>query len=394
MTESAASRRDAETRTLRTITMVAGAAAIAFLGISLGPIQAVSGLLDPVYSVAAVAIVFGMPVAIALAAPFLPLRGMRIALGIYAIAFLVVVLLWLPALHGRHLPDGLSPWTVEVTALATVPAALAWRPVLGISYLVVNSIVIAPVRFFTSDMTDVATPLQFSFFTLTFAAIFTLIAYVAVRSAAALDAATEQARVTASRVAAGAARRREQARLDALVHDAVMGTLYYASQGDTALDPSVRRQAAVALAQLQDLRQNSGDTGAVAPGQFAARIRSVVLELSPAVTFTAVGDRAPAVPGIVAAALAEATAEAVRNSVAHSGGPAVDRLVTVELDADRIRVLIADTGRGFDPGDVPPHRLGILVSIRGRMEAVPGGRAEVDARPGEGTRVLLEWSDT
>ncbi len=393
MTESAPSHSDAETRTLRTITMVAGAAAIAFLGISIGPIQAVSGLIDPVYTIVAVAIVFGMPVALALVAPFLRLRAMRIVLGIYAIAFLVVVLLWLPALHGRQLPDGVSPWTVEVTALATVPAALAWRPALGVSYLVVNSIIIAPVRYFTGDMTDVVTPLQFAFFTLTFAAIFTVIAYVAVRSAAALDAATEQARATASRAAAGAARRQEQARLDALVHDAVMGTLYYASRGDSALDPAVRRQAAVTLAQLQDLRQSSGDTRAVSSQEFAARMRSVVLEISPSVTFTAIGDRAPEVPGGVAAALAEATAEAVRNSVGHAGGPTVDRQVTVELDTDRIRVLIADTGRGFDPGDVPPHRLGILVSIRGRMEAVRGGRAEIDARVGDGARVLLEWSD-
>jgi signal transduction histidine kinase len=393
MTEPAPSGADAETRTLRTITMVAGAAAIAFFGISLGPIQAVSGLIDPIYAISAVAIVFGMPVALALAAPFLHLRAMRIVLGIYAIAFLVIVLLWLPALHGRHLPDGVSPWTVEVTALATVPAALAWRPVLGVSYLVVNSLVIAPVRYFTSDMTDVATPLQFAFFTLTFAAIFTVIAYVAVRSAAALDAATEQARSTASRAAAGAARRQEQARLDALVHDAVMGTLYSASQGDAALDPAVRRQAAVTLAQLQDLRQSSEDTRDVAPGQFAARIRSVVLEISPAVTFTAVGDRAHAVPSVVAAALAEATAEAMRNSVAHAGGPTVERQVSVDLDVDRIRVLIADTGRGFDPGAVPPHRLGILVSIRGRMEAIRHGLAEVAARPGGGTRVLLEWRD-
>jgi signal transduction histidine kinase len=172
-----------------------------------------------------------------------------------------------------------------------------------------------------------------------------------------------------------------------------MGTLYSASQGDAALDPAVRRQAAVTLAQLQDLRQSSEDTRDVAPGQFAARIRSVVLEISPAVTFTAVGDRAHAGPSVVAAALAEATAEAMRNSVAHAGGPTVERQVSVDLDVDRIRVLIADTGRGFDPGAVPPHRLGILVSIRGRMEAIRHGLAEVAARPGGGTRVLLEWRD-
>ena len=57
-----------------------------------------------------------------------------------------------------------------------------------------------------------------------------------------------------------------------------------------------------------------------------------------------------------------------------------------------VRVEVADDGAGFDPQAVPPHRYGVRESIQARMAAV-GGQAEIVSAPGQGTRVLLEWSD-
>ena len=388
-----ASRANAETGVTRTITMVWAAATLAFLATSIGPIVAVGPFIDPIYEVIAVSVVFGMPIAIGIAARWLSRRTIRVLYGSYAVAYLVLVVFWIVALEGRVLPPTLSPWIVELTALATVPATLAWRPAIAWTYLAINAALIFPVRFVSAGMVDLATPLQYAFFTVTYTAIFSVVADAAVRNAAALDAATSSARETAARAAAAEARRREQARLDALVHDAVMGTLYYASRGDAALDRAVRRQAATALATLEELRAQTDETsGAVSPDVFIARVRSVALVSAPGIRVSVVARRGQPVPGEVAAAFAEATAEAVRNSVLHAGPGEIERRVDIELDDHRIRVVIADRGRGFDPRDVGPHRLGIPVSIRGRLEAITGGAAEVDSRVGRGTRVRLEWS--
>lgn len=383
----------AETGVIRAITMIWGAATLAFFGVSITPIIAAGPYIDVVFETIAVILIFGTPIASALAAPAMGRRALRRLHGAYAIVYLVLVLLWVVALGGRELPSTVAPWIVEITALATVPAALAWRPALAWTYLVVNAALIAPVRFYSSDMVDMITPLQFAFFTLTYTAIFSVVADASVRNARALDAVTRDTHQAAARAAAATAVRQEQARLDALIHDAVMGTLYYASRGDSDLDPAVRRQAVAALATLEDLRARSDDAGEdVTPAAFGSRLRSVALDAGPGLRVEVSDRRSGLVPGIVAAAFAEATAEAVRNSIQHSRSAAGAR-VLVELTDRRILVTIEDDGIGFDPRAVAPDRLGIAVSMRGRLEAIPGGGVRVESQPGRGTRVLLEWVD-
>ena len=381
----------AETGVIRAITMIWGAATLAFLGISIAPILAAGPYLDAVFETLAVVVIFGTPIVSAVAAPALSRRTLRRLHGAYALAYLVLVLAWVVALEGRELPSSIAPWIVEITALATVPAALAWRPALAWVYLVVNAALIAPVRFYSSDMVDLITPLQFAFFTLTYTAIFSVVADAAMRNARALDSVTRHTHDAAARAAAASAVRQEQARLDALVHDAVMGTLYYASRGDATLDPAVRRQAVAALATLEDLRALSDEGGEdVTPAAFGSRIRSVALDAGPGLRVEVSDRRVDPVPGLVAAAFAEATAEAVRNSIQHSRS-ITDGRVLVELTNRRILVTIEDDGVGFDPRAVAPDRLGITVSIRGRLEALSGGGVRVESQPGRGTRVLLEW---
>ncbi len=346
--------------------------------------------MNPLYTFVGAFVVFGIPPLVAVVGFFISLKVLKRMLAGYAIAFLAVVLLWNSAMLAP-LPDLVAPWPVEVTALATVPAAIAWRPVIAWVYLVVNSIVIAPVRFFAGDQVDLSVPLQYSFFTLTFAAIFTALAMVAMGNGYALDRAIEIARSTSTRAAAAASRAREQAQLDALVHDNVMATLVYASRG--GLDDSVRQQAEKTLRQLERLRGRRDEASTpVSADDFVARIRSVVFEASAEISFATNGHRSSPIPLEVAEAFAEATSEAVRNSLLHAG-PAGEllRSAIVALSERIVEVTVRDDGLGFDVGDIPPHRLGILVSIRGRMEAIPGGSSRVESRRGLGTVVTLWW---
>lgn len=384
----------AAARVARTITVVAAVATIVFFALSIGPIIAAMPHLLHWYNIVSAVIVFGSPLVIAVIGLFTPLPTLRRMLGTYAILFLVVVVAWVPALTSP-LPAGLAPWPLEVTALGTVPAAVAWRGTYVWGYLILNSVIIAPVRFISAGQVDWTVPLQYAFFTLTFAAIFTALAMVAMRNGYALDAATELARTTSARAAAAASRAQEQARLDALVHDNVMGTLFYASRG--GLDESVRRQAVKTLAQLEQLRGGRDHvTDDVSVEDFVARIRSVVLDAAPDIEFMTTGRRESLVPAEVAAAFAEATSEAVRNSLKHAvdRGDGITRSTLIALTSSTVRVIVRDNGQGFDPRDVAPHRLGILVSIRGRLGAIPGGSATVESRRGLGTVVNLAWSQS
>lgn len=78
---------------------------------------------------------------------------------------------------------------------------------------------------------------------------------------------------------------------------------------------------------------------------------------------------------------------------------AADWLVGVSrrFDADvvtspgLVEVSVEDRGPGFDTDRIDEQRLGIRGSILERMQALPGGAAVVESRPGSGTRVVVTW---
>lgn len=380
----------ATVRVARVITLVAAAAGL-LLGLTASrDIIAGAGCLHPAFTPVAVGLVFGGLGVITMITLVSDLRVIRLAHGTYAILFLVAQAAW-PFALTEPMPENLNPWIVELTALGTVPAAIAWRPWAVWGYLGVLSVLVFPVRFASNGGQDWAVPLQFVLLTPTLAALFTALAIVAMRNAESVDAAARELTATTARSAAARARTLEERRLDALVHDEVMSTLFYASRGDSALDESVRTQARAALDDLEHVR--SGRVNApdgVEPDGFVSRIRSAVLDVSIAFDFTARVTRVTPVPGEVASAFAEATSEAARNSITHAGDAATRR-VTAVIEERGVEVRIYDTGAGFDAREVEPHRLGILVSIRGRFATIPGGLATVTSYPGAGTLVALTW---
>jgi len=90
-----------------------------------------------------------------------------------------------------------------------------------------------------------------------------------------------------------------------------------------------------------------------------------------------------------ASALTEATIQAVHNSVLHAGAKAT-RELSLKSTSSALKVVIKDDGVGFRVSQVNRGRLGIRVSIIGRMESVAGS-AHVVSAPGQGATVVLEW---
>jgi signal transduction histidine kinase len=85
----------------------------------------------------------------------------------------------------------------------------------------------------------------------------------------------------------------------------------------------------------------------------------------------------------VAEQLLRIVREGLTNAAVHADAHYVT--VTLREAADGHRLVIADDGRGFDPGDVDATRFG-LVSMRERAASL-GGSFSVDSSPGRGTRL-------
>jgi signal transduction histidine kinase len=78
--------------------------------------------------------------------------------------------------------------------------------------------------------------------------------------------------------------------------------------------------------------------------------------------------------------------EALANVLRHAGATRIE--IALRREADRVRLAIVDNGRGI----VADHVSGMgLSNMRGRAEALPGGRFELDAPPGQGTRVVVSF---
>lgn len=385
----------AELRIVRTITLVFAAATLMFLALSIGSLFDQAAFVIPHWQLVAGIAVFGTPLLMAAVSPWSSLHQLRILHGAYAAIFATAVLSWVPAFVNGPMPPETAPWTVGLTALGAVPAAIAWRPTIAWLYLIAESLVIAPIRIIADGGVDVSLAFQFAFFTITLCAAFTTVATVAITAGQDVDDATVAARVSSMRAAALTARGEEQAHLDALVHDEVIATIFAAAGAGRSDSASTRAQASRTIAHLSEL----SDATASVPelihvDYFVQGLAASINETTDAAEFVVEGTRWDPLPSSIASALIEATVEALRNSVVHAGvGTAVvTRGVSLRVSPEGVEIIISDDGQGFDPAAVPANRLGIVVSILGRVNALPHAHASVWSEPHRGTRVTVGWT--
>lgn len=100
-----------------------------------------------------------------------------------------------------------------------------------------------------------------------------------------------------------------------------------------------------------------------------------------------VSGTAAGLPGPLRNALLAAAEECLINVERHAGTRQADILLSET--ADTVCVVVSDSGKGFDPEQVPADRLGISGSVLARMRDA-GGSARIFSSPGSGTTVLLE----
>ena len=169
---------------------------------------------------------------------------------------------------------------------------------------------------------------------------------------------------------------------NAYVHDYVLAALSAIGKG-AKIDFSLDEQTGLFFSPRQTV---SGRT-------FAESVRAQLTSISPdiSVTLDTNEDSGPVrLPGEVANTFLLAVTEVANNAKRHAG-PQADKKCLIRVVSGEVHIEFRDSGNGFVLEEIDPHRAGIRLSVKGRMEALRGGAAAIDSRPGKGTRVTLAW---
>jgi signal transduction histidine kinase len=349
-------------------------------------------------------VLLGLPIVIGAIGSWAPLPVLPILAAGEAIALLLVLVLW-PFMHGGPHHTGM-PWPLGISAVPIVCMALIMRGFFVWAYLGVVGVLTVVVTYLgTAGPDSLLIAIQTGLYASSFAAIFVGLVLVGLESAEHLDRLQEAERSNTARNAARLAREGERVRFDGLIHDGVISTLLMAGRSERLSAEQVR-QAENTLAQLERIGAEAQLTGPVAVTLLISRLRLLAAQHKIPIDAT-LGADGLSIPALAAEALLAACGEAVRNSIEHAAGeraePAgevrhgddgtrpIERRIEVRASDDAVTVGVRDDGVGFEQSRVRPERLGVARSIRGRMNDLPGGYADIDSRPGRGTVVMLGW---
>jgi signal transduction histidine kinase len=381
-----AGRGAAVDRVTRTMSLALGVGAAIFALLALQGFVAQYGASAPLWSWGVATCVFVVPIVNGVLSRFAPVRVLRLLAGVCATGHLLGLLTMVPALDGGILDSDLgASWLFGVSVIATASAAVAWRPAITWPYVAACVLALGVDRYLASSFPIPDLAVQDALHTLLFDAIFTALALATYRAGRALDSAADTAIAETRAAATTEAQGRERTRVEALMHDSVLVALLASARGS----PRAAIEARAALAEL-DAVEDAVDDAQLGAIDWMWRLQALTTDLAPDARFShECSDHEASIRSDAAQAILEAAAEALRNSIQHAG-PA-SRAVHAQVTDELVEVTVLDDGRGFDPADVRPGRLGVAVSIRDRMHAVPGGWAAVVSRRGEGTRVAIGW---
>ncbi|MEY4390298.1 MAG: hypothetical protein RLZZ400_41 [Actinomycetota bacterium] len=309
---------------------------------------------------------------------------------VHGITVLLLLYTWpMQIVNAETLPENFRPWIWWITGGGAIAVGLLVPRIYAWAYLVV-----LPLSWFAIALTpagggeSLAKAIEDAAFVTLFPAAIVAMAHLLRQSANRVDQATELAAQAVANRARTDAVEIERARVDALVHDSVLTTLIVAAQAQTSDDfAAAKRSAAEALEKLEHAAEDE-PAQQISVLAFMKALTDSLARQAPEVTVTSTGGSSNMMGSDAVAALTDATAQAVANSLAHAGSKA-QRQVRIKATSKMVKIVISDDGVGFRVSRIPRSRLGLRLSIIQRVETI-GGRVFIDSKPGSGTNIVLE----
>ena len=319
--------------------------------------------------------------------------GMNFWLRTVAIVALVLFATW--PLHfdlTQATPAGFQPWIWWPLGICAIAAGTTFRFGIGVIYLLFMTISwpILKVSGFGGSA-QLLLGIQESLHLFVFSSVLIAMVLALRWEAGKTDSANQEAISSAVESARVDAVEIERSRLDALVHDSVLTTLLVAAHAETAEQRTLAsKSAAEAISRLKKARSDESQPAQFTLASFFHALELRVQETSKEFEVSTSRINDLPISSQIAQALTEATLQAVDNSLKHAG-QASERAVRLRGQGSGLKIVVSDNGRGFRPSQVPRDRIGISSSIVARVTNV-GGRVFINASPGAGTSVVIEWS--
>ena len=183
----------------------------------------------------------------------------------------------------------------------------------------------------------------------------------------------------------------ERIKVNSIVHDSVISSLDAAAGASSAEQrEAAANQASEAIDRLE--REFNRDPMARRQVSSQAYFESLKSAIERRSQFVAVKIKSQVdleIPFEVAVGIAEATFQAVANSLEHAPTARV-RKVVMTSSRSSIKLVVVDDGPGFRMSSVALNRLGIRVAIFERLRSL-GVKANLNTAPGEGTAWMFDW---
>ncbi|GCE38837.1 putative two-component system sensor kinase [Rhodococcus wratislaviensis] len=319
---------------------------------------------------------------------------LRSLAALTAVTYLIGLLTWVGGWSGAPLPEGRTTWFSLFPALSALAAACVWRPPWVFGQLAAATFGAQFINYTARTAAGRNPLVPDVVYGFGESLLFVGAGIMGARTGRLLDKTRAETYAAAADTAAMHARTVERQRFDALTHDSVMSTLLAASR--MPVNAGLVRQAELAVTQLDRLRVGVLPIEDFDSDAVLAHLRVAATEVDESISLAVrlePGAEHIRVPAEAVRTIGAGMGEALRNSRRHAGAGA-SRMVSAAIEPGGLRVVVADTGKGFDPSTVPEHRLGVAVSIRARMQHLPGGSARVESRPNVGTRIEFAWTRT
>ena len=305
---------------------------------------------------------------------------------------LIALVTW-PLQAGGPLPDAFKPWIWWSVGFASLAAVGAFNRTIAFAVLIAMPSIWLVVR--TSEYggrTEFIDALDESLYSFFFSSSIGLLVMFLRHRASQVDREFNSLQQTRLERAFLDVVQFERIKINSIIHDNVIATLDAAAEASSQQDREMASAAATqAIARLN--RERAIDPGSreqVSSQSFFESLR-VSLERRSQFLKLIVKSRAElSVPVEVAVALAEATFQALSNSIEHAAS-ATKREITLSSSPNGLKITVVDNGPGFRMARVPKSHIGVRVTSFKSLETA-GIKANLKSAPGEGTTWVFEWS--